>query len=387
MVNNKNSIKIKQLNNNLKDILDEFKKLNFNSKENVNSFLQNIIEKFKYIKPILSKATATKRGNCKKCNIFKGGASSADLDVMNQQEGVCFICLEGSITNNRRQTNELLQDRGIVRHHAEPGNCQIIAHENCWQDLFQNMDTFRCPGCHKSLELRNNEVVISNVPMLNNDHNDNFVDDERVADELNLVINNNEQVNNNDMIYNSLILALLFTYIKLHNINNNSLMFIILSFSHAYFINLLNINYLRNPNPPLEIITLGYMTIPFFVLQIAILTIDSIAILGGPHLVHDTYRYINEITQKGINNPEFNKLINHVLNNNTNMIDIEGGYKKTTKKKGSGKTKKNTPSSNNKKPKKNLPAITSSKRTKGVKVGCTPGKCTISGGKNKTKKR
>ena len=37
MVNNKNSIKIKRLKNNLKNILDEFKKLDFNNEENINA--------------------------------------------------------------------------------------------------------------------------------------------------------------------------------------------------------------------------------------------------------------------------------------------------------------------------------------------------------------
>ncbi len=172
MVNNKNSIKIKQLNQSLKDnlknvldefILDEFIKLDFNNEEQVNKFLENI-KKFNYIKSILLKEIKSKKkgGTCKKCNIFKGGASNADRSVMNQQQSVCFICLEGSITNNRRQTNELRQDRGILKHHEEPGNCQIVAHENCWRDLFQNMDTFICPGCHKILEMQDNEVVISN---------------------------------------------------------------------------------------------------------------------------------------------------------------------------------------------------------------------------------
>ena len=35
---------------------------------------------------------------------------------------------------------------------------------------------------------------------------------------------------------------------------------------------------------------------------------------------------------------------------------------------------------------KDVTIVTSSKSKKGVKVGCTPGKCIISGGKNKTKK-
>ena len=32
------------------------------------------------------------------------------------------------------------------------------------------MDTFRCPGCHKMLEMQGNEVVISNVAILNNNN-------------------------------------------------------------------------------------------------------------------------------------------------------------------------------------------------------------------------
>ena len=116
MVNNENSDKITELENNLKNILDEFKKLDFNNVENVNEFLKNIIEKFNYIKPILLKEIKIKKkgGTCKKCNIFKGGASNADRSVMNQQQSRCFICLEGSITNNRRQTNELLQDLSLI---------------------------------------------------------------------------------------------------------------------------------------------------------------------------------------------------------------------------------------------------------------------------------
>ena len=48
MVNNKNSIKIKQSNilkKNLKNILDEFKKLDFNNEKQVNEFLENIVNK------------------------------------------------------------------------------------------------------------------------------------------------------------------------------------------------------------------------------------------------------------------------------------------------------------------------------------------------------
>ena len=433
MINNKNSIKIKKLQSNLKNILDEFIKLDFNNEKQVNEFLKNIIEKFNYIKPILLKEIKSKKkgGTCKKCNIFKGGASNADRSVMNQQQGVCFLCLEGSITNNRRQTNELLQDRGILKHHEEPGNCQIVAHENCWRDLFQNMDTFRCPGCHKILEMQDNEVVISNVPMLNNDDHDNF------AAQLNDFIINNREIDNDDMIYNSLLVALFFTYIKLvNNINYNPLIFLILAFSYSYFLKMLNRNYRRNPNPPLGIIALGYMVIPFFVLILAISTIDSIAILGGPHLVHDTYDNIKNIIEiihekiisDEINNPDFNQVLNYY--NNTNVLYIEGGYKKTIKKKykkkkGSGKTKKNISSNtetfmtlnpmheksiiSNKKEdffnnltntlgthkdnyndttRQDVAIITSSKKNKGVKVGCTPGKCTISGGQkiNKTQK-
>ena len=354
MVNNKNSIKIKTLKDNLKNILDEFIKLDFNNEEQVNKFLENIIEKFNYIKPILLKEIKSKKkgGTCKKCNIFKGGASNADRSVMNQQQGVCFLCLEGSITNNRRQTNELLQDRGILKHHEEPGNCQIVAHENCWRDLFQNMDTFRCPGCHKILEMQGNEVVISNVPMLNNNDDDN-----NFAAELNDFIINNREVDNNDMIYNSLLVALFFTYIKLvNNINYNPLIFLILGFSYSYFLKMLNRNYRRNPNPPLGIIALGYMVIPFFVLILAISIIDSIVILGGPHLVDDTYDNIkniieiihekiisDEINNPDFNNPDFNQLRNQVLdyNNNTNVLYIEGGYKKSKKNKRKiNKTKK-----------------------------------------------
>ena len=84
MVNNKNSIKITELKNtlkdNLKNILDEFKKLDFNKEKDVNKFLKNIIKKFNYIKPILLKEIKSKKegGTCKKCNIFKGGYRSAD---------------------------------------------------------------------------------------------------------------------------------------------------------------------------------------------------------------------------------------------------------------------------------------------------------------------
>lgn len=446
MVNNKNSDKITELENNLKNILDEFKKLDFNNKKQVNEFLKNIIEKFNYIKPILLKEIKSKKkgGTCKKCNIFKGGVSLADRSIMNQQQGVCFLCLEGSITNNRRRTNELLQDRGILKHHEEPGNCQIVAHENCWRDLFQNMDTFRCPGCHKILEMQGNEVVISNEPMLNNNNDDDFDNNDIFAAQLNDFINNNNnnrEVDNNDSIYNSLLITLLLTHIKLFNMSNNPFIFFILFFSHNFFLKMLNRNYRRNPNPPLGIIVLGCMIIPFLVLILATLIIELISKLGGPHLVYDTYYHIKNIIEiihekivnEGIANQEFNQLRNQVLdynnNNNTNVLDIEGGYKKTIKKKykkkkGSGKTKKNRTSSNtdtflslnplqeksngsNKKEdyfnnltkilgthkdkyndttRKDVTIVTSSKSKKGVKVGCTPSKCIISGGKNKTQK-
>lgn len=347
---NKNSIKIKQSNilkKNLKNILDEFKKLDFNNEKQVNEFLENIIEKFNYIKPILLKEIKSKKkgGTCKKCNIFKGGASNADRSIMNQQQGVCFLCLEGSITNNRRQTNELFQDRGILKHHEEPGNCQIVAHENCWRDLFQNMDAFRCPGCHKILEMQDNEVVINNAPMLNNNDDDNF------AAQLNVFIDNNREVDNNDMIYNSLFVALFITFIKLFKMSNNPFIYFILFFCYRFLLKMLNRNYRRNPNPPLGIIALGYMVIPFFVLILATLTIESISILGGPHLVYDTYDNIKNIIEiihekiisDEINNPDFNQLRNQVLyyNNNTNLLDIEGGYKKSKKNKRKiNKTKK-----------------------------------------------
>ena len=358
MVNNKNSIKIKQLNQSLKDnlknvldefILDEFIKLDFNNEEQVNKFLENIIKKFNYIKPILLKEIKSKKkgGTCKKCNIFKGGASNADRSVMNQQQSVCFICLEGSMTNNRRQTNELRQDRGILKHHEEPGNCQIVAHENCWRDLFQNMNTFICPGCHKILEMQDNEVVISNVPMLNNNNDD----DDNFAAQLNVFIDNNREVDNNDMIYNSLFVALFITFIKLFRMSNNPFIYFTLFFCYRFLLKMLNRNYRRNPNPPLGIIALGYMVIPFFVLIIAITIIDSIVILGGPHLVDDTYDNIKNIIEiihekiisDEIDNPEFNQLRNQVLNynNNTNVLYIEGGYKKTKKNKRKiNKTKK-----------------------------------------------
>jgi uncharacterized membrane protein len=359
MVNNKNSIKIKEIKeikNNLKKTLDKFIKLDFKNEKQVKKFLEIIINNFNYIKPILLHLckdvkeikSKKKGGTCKKCNIFKGGASNADRGVMNQQQSVCFVCLEGSITNNRRQTNELLQDRSILKHHEEPGNCQIVAHENCWRDLFQNMDTFRCPGCHKMLEMQDNEVVISNVAMLNNNNDD----DNNFAAQLNDFIINNREIDNDDMIYNSLLVALFFTYIKLvNNINYNSLIFLILGFSFSYFLKMLIINYRRNPNPPLGIIALGYMVIPFFVLILATLTIDSIAILGGPHLVDDTYDNIKNIIEiihekiisGEIDNPDFNQLRNQVLNyyNNTIVLDIEGGYKKSKKnKKKKNKTKK-----------------------------------------------
>ena len=93
------------------------------------------------------------------------------------------------------------------------------------------------------------------------------------------------------------------------------------------------------------------MVIPFFVLILAISTIDSIAILGGPHLVYDTYDNIKNIIEiihekiisDEIDNPDFNQLRNQVLNyyNNTNVLDIEGGYKKSKKNKRKiNKTKK-----------------------------------------------
>jgi|TARA_B100001093_G_scaffold359095_1_gene343709 hypothetical protein len=350
MVNNKNSIKIKQLKDNLENVLDEFKKLDFNNEKQVNKFLKNIIKKFNYIKPILLKEIKSKKkgGTCKKCNIFKGGHRSADRIIRDQQSSVCFLCLGERYERTRGLSNQTIRDRGILKHHEEPGNCQIVAHENCWRDLFQNMDTFRCPGCHKILEMQGNEVVISNVPMLNNNNDD----DNNFAAEQNDFIINNIEIDNDDMIYNSLLVAIFFTYIKLvNNISNNPLIFLILGFSYRYFLKMLNINYRRNPNPPLGIIALGYMVIPFFVLILATTTIESISILGGPNLVNDTYDYIKNIIEiihekiisDEIDNPEFNQLRNQVLNynNNTNVLDIEGGYKKSKKNKRKiNKTKK-----------------------------------------------
>ena len=115
---------------------------------------------------------------------------------------------------------------------------------------------------------------------------------------------------------------------------------------------MLNRNYRRNPNPPLGIIALGYMVIPFFVLILATLTIESISILGGPHLVYDTYDKIKNIIEiihekiisdEMYDNPDFNQLRNQVLdyNNNTNFLYNEGGYKKSKKNKRKiNKTKK-----------------------------------------------
>ena len=158
---------------------------------------------------------------------------------MNQQQSRCFICLEGSITNNRRQTNELLQDRGILKHHEEPGNCQIVAHENCWRHLFQNMNTFICPGCHKILEMQDNEVVISNVPTLNN-NNDDDDDQDNFAAQLNVFIDNNREVDNNDMIYNSLFVALFITFIKLFKMSNNPFIYFTLVFCYRFLLKMLN---------------------------------------------------------------------------------------------------------------------------------------------------
>ena len=353
MVNNKNSIKIKQSNklkDNLENVLDEFKKLDFNNEKNVNEFLKNIIEKFNYIKPILLKEIKGKKvgGTCKKCNIFKGGYRSADRIIRDQQSSVCFLCLGERYERTRGLSNQTIRDRGILKHHEEPGNCQIVAHENCWRDLFQNMDTMICPGCHKILEMQGNEVVISDVPMLNNNNDD---DQDNFAAQLNVFIDNNREVDNNDMIYNSLFVALFITFIKLFKMSNNPFIYFILFFCYRFLLKMLNRNYRRNPNPPLGIIALGYMVIPFFVLILANLTIESISILGGPNLIYDTYDNIKNIIEiihekiisDEIDNPDFNQLRNQVLdyNNNTNVLYIEGGYKKTKKnKKKINKTKK-----------------------------------------------
>ena len=343
MVNNKNSIKIKQSNklkDNLENVLDEFKKLDFNNEKNVNEFLKNIIEKFNYIKPILLKEIKGKKvgGTCKKCNIFKGGYRSADRIIRDQQSSVCFLCLGERYERTRGLSNQTIRDRGILKHHEEPGNCQIVAHENCWRDLFQNMDTMICPGCHKILEMQGNEVVISDVPMLNNNNDD---DQDNFAAQLNVFIENNREVDNNDMIYNSLFLALFITLIKLSKMSNNPFIYFILFFCYRFLLKMLNRNYRRNPNPPLGIIALGYMVIPFFVLILANLTIESISILGGPNLIYDTYDNIKNIIEiihekiisDEIDNPDFNQLRNQVLNynNNTNFLYNEGGYKKTKK--------------------------------------------------------
>ena len=352
------------LNKKLEDILNKFKELDLNKEKDVNDFLKYLMKEMKYLISIFKEIEnkKSKGGTCIKCNNFKGGVSPADRIIMRQQQSECFICTQPAIRERRNLTDEQFNELGPIIGHEESGRCQNVAHVECWRQFFNSPIRHECPNCRKNLEFQEDEYGVRIVVRHNdNQNNDDF--DNWFAAQLNdFIINNrqidaqlnNREIDNNDMIYKSLLVALFFTHLRAVNMTNNPFIYLILGFSYRYFTKMLDRNYRRNPNPPLGIIALGRMVIPFFVLALAIRSIDAIYILGGPHLFYDTYDNIKNIIEiiyeklnrDGIENPYFNllreEILNYDVNNALDIANIYGGNKKSKKKKiKMNKTKKN----------------------------------------------
>ena len=293
------------LNKKLEDILNKFKELDLNKEKDVNDFLKYLMKEMKYLISIFKEIEnkKSKGGTCIKCNNFKGGVSPADRIIMRQQQSECFICTQPAIRERRNLTDEQFNELGPIIGHEESGRCQNVAHVECWRQFFNSPIRHECPNCRKNLEFQEDEYGVRIVVRHNdNQNNDDF--DNWFAAQLNdFIINNrqidaqlnNREIDNNDMIYKSLLVALFFTHLRAVNMTNNPFIYLILGFSYRYFTKMLDRNYRRNPNPPLGIIALGRMVIPFFVLALAIRSIDAIYILGGPHLFYDTYDNIKNI--------------------------------------------------------------------------------------------
>jgi len=341
MPSKKNQTKITILKKNMKNAINSFQKLDFNNTQDINNFLGTITSNFDYIQKILKKEGKQKGGN------------RSDREIMDQQDDECFICTEGAFATTRSGTNRIMSEYGRLINHEQNENCRVKAHENCWRQLFNRADSYRCHGCGKTLIMQNNRVIPSenndqNSRIVYNDENDDddddyfdnsFDDDNYDYNRFNVQpieeapIEPIEPIDNNDWIYASLHSVIACIHTRIFKYTDSGIVNIILVFSYIFFSRIINKHYRRNPNPPISLVTLGYMCIPFYMLSLATLTTEIINNLGGPHLVYDTYDIISLINaklfQSNITNEEFSELSEIVLNNRTSS----GGKKKSRKNK------------------------------------------------------